>query len=250
MGVRALWRLYRIVRGLTAVSLYRLTRWEQASKQRDNGTEARGVGVGGHRQPERALGSERAPPRARLVHRALVLPFFIKITDKVDTRTNRQNGSSKVAGATLARAHRVRLPPRLGTAQTLPLWPKGVIWTESTPLLSLRQPKNDLELHWAPQRVWWGGLSTTGNAAEGRVNVRFVTGLGLLHPGFSFTASWQGRAAMGHGQSHPPTWAWSGECERHRNPYKGRREETGETATGDALSGEGRPQPRNGTTDT
>lgn len=184
------------------------------------------------------------------------MPFFIKITNNVDTRTNRQNGSSKVAGATIARAHRqqktlkVRLPPRLGTAQTLPLWPKGVIRTESTPLLSLRQPKNDLEPHWAPQRVWWGGLSTAGNAAEGRVNVCFVTGLGLLHPGFSFTASWQGRAARAHGQSHPPTRTWSGECERHRNLYRGRRGETGETVTGDAPSGEGRPQHRNGTTDT
>lgn len=44
MGVQALWTLYWIVRGITAVLLYRLTRREQASKQRDNRTAARGVG--------------------------------------------------------------------------------------------------------------------------------------------------------------------------------------------------------------
>lgn len=39
-------------------------------------------------------------------------------------------------------------------------------------------------------------------------------GIWATAPSFLFTASWHGRASRSHGQSHPPTRAWSGECKQ------------------------------------
>lgn len=255
--------------------LYRLARREQASRQRGRSSRC-----GEHRRPERRLwGREHAPPRARSVHRALVLlviTVFIKITNEVDTRKKPAKRQSQKCGrhlgglnATLARAHgqqktlRVRPPPLLGTApQTLLRWPKGVAGTESTSPLSLSYRRNDPEPHWAPQRAWQGGLPTAGDAAEERVNVccyatRTAAQSGQappgLHPGFPSTAYWQGRAARGHRQSRPPTRAWREECERapHESVQRVPRGARGDSNRRRSVRrAPPPPQPRNGTADT